>query len=242
MPRKGDRKPIQQLGTIQCIGSNNYAWRVKARVEDPVHEGPVDAYGPFRVLKTEAENDLKQARSAQTRKQFGIILRQLQAIARCQRHETEKIPEQQEVVDENIDPVASTVDDRVVATHGWPHGTGWRVQAKIGLNTVCGPYRAKKSDADADLVKVRKAASEEYRSSLLRLQKTNLTITRVYKKWKHGRVREFEYVSKRVCLDQHQLIKCDCVSRQVADETQSMTRLDLKSDEVNDSPTEIEKR
>ena len=239
MPRKGDRKPVNQLGTIQCVGSNNYKWRVKAKVEDPVREIDVDAYGPFRELKTEAENDLKQAQAAQTRKEYGNILRRLQTIARNQQDDAEKAVEEQDARDEIIDPDALTVDDRVVAIRGRPHGQGWRVQAKVGCRTVCGPYRAKKSDADADLGKARKAASEEYRNNLLRLGIRNGS--GVYKRWKQNG-REFEYASKRVCLDQLSLIKCDCASTQAAEESQSLSQLNLKSDEIKESPTETDKR
>lgn len=66
------RKPVSQLGGIECVGTNAYRFRVKARIDNR------HIAGPYRSCIEDAETDLKQARTAQTPEEYCSILRHIQ--------------------------------------------------------------------------------------------------------------------------------------------------------------------
>ena len=125
------------------IRSCNGGWRVQAKNCNRI------IYGPSRAHKSDADADLKQSRTAKTREEYRDILRQLQKTAKRQR------------------------DERILRQCGHVRlsGGGWQVKASVGYRAIYGPYRAHKSEADADLKQARTAKTrEEYRSILSQLK------------------------------------------------------------------------
>ena len=155
------RKPVPQLGSVVVRGNG---WRVRACF--------AKAYGPKRKCKREAETDLKHARAAQTREEYCDILRELtrtvqsqhavcrrakanakaKAKAEAKAGRKERQTQRQRQREERQNGIISR------------YGNGWRVTAVPAGHYICGPFRARKRDADDDLKKARTAKTgEEYR-------------------------------------------------------------------------------
>ena len=65
---KGDRKQTSLLGTSTFYDAG---WRVVVKIEGRL------TYGPYRMCKSDADDDLRQAREAKTREEFRNILLEL---------------------------------------------------------------------------------------------------------------------------------------------------------------------
>ena len=149
--------------------------------------------GPVRRSKRKACVDLEKARRAQTWEEYQDIIRQM----RKPRME---------------------VWDTVMH---W--GNGWRVTAAPLGYLIHGPYRAYKSDADADLKRVRIAKTlKEYRSILLQLTE------------------EDAQLRKRACSEACVPMR-GCRVSQPASGTQQLTESRLKGDEIKEAASWTEK-
>ena len=122
------RKPVSQLGNIECVGTNAYRFRVKARIDNR------HISGPYRSCIEDAEADLKQARTAQTPEESWSILQQLQ---KSQRDDAVVVNEIRESSDE-LEKVA-------VSTACNPNHVDNRLRKR-----VCIEVRARTRQADGD--------------------------------------------------------------------------------------------
>ena len=134
-----ESKPLHESGYIEPhFGSG---WRVLFKYQK--HKV---VRGPTRAHETEAQSDLRQARTARTPDEFRCILRQL--------HRTDGHRRT------SLETVGRTTQ----------HGPGWRATAKLGRQ-IKGPTRALRSEAEDDLTRARAARTrEEFGKILERLR------------------------------------------------------------------------
>ena len=92
---KGDRKQTSLLGTSTYYDAG---WRVVVKIEGRL------TYGPYRMFKSDADDDLKQAREAESREEFRNILLKLR---KSKQHAVHDKKEEDDVTVEQVEETSA---------------------------------------------------------------------------------------------------------------------------------------
>ena len=186
---QGRRRTLKRKASMSGIGTSRphaNGYRATAKLEG------CNVSGPTRTTRAAANADLKQARKTKTPSQYIGVLRRLGEEAKTERaqrrlvdasyaHDAERTKSEVKAWRECTD----TVKERNEGTYAGErkrgckakaipqlgsistHGNGWRVAAAPMGQTIYGPYRCDKREAESDLKRAREAQTREQFCSIL---------------------------------------------------------------------------